>query len=124
MLIKKIHIKRFGCFQDFATELQPGLNIIRGPNESGKSTLHQALLMALMAQPTQNQKTTLWRNWDSDCWYELQLELADLNGVIYRISKDFESASQVVYLPNGEIVKVIGRQSVPASRASKMILEK
>ena len=39
MYIEKIYIKSFGRLNDFELELKPGVNIIEGENESGKSTL-------------------------------------------------------------------------------------
>lgn len=39
MIIKQIHINRFGTLSDFDIELKSGLNVIRGDNERGKSTL-------------------------------------------------------------------------------------
>lgn len=44
MYIKKIKIAHFKCFQKpLNIDLDPGLNVIYGPNESGKSTLIAAL---------------------------------------------------------------------------------
>ncbi len=39
MKINKIYIREFGALKDFSAELADGLNIFRGNNESGKSTL-------------------------------------------------------------------------------------
>lgn len=39
MKINKLHIRGFGKFNNFELNLSDGLNIIYGPNESGKSTL-------------------------------------------------------------------------------------
>lgn len=110
MHLKKIYVKHFGCLDDFMAEFLPGLNIIRGPNESGKSTLHQALLMTLMSQPTRTQKTTPWRRWGSDQWFQFQLDLVDDDRGVYQITKDFESQSQSVTMPGGVIAK--GRDKV------------
>ncbi|MGI6703738.1 MAG: ATP-binding protein [Clostridia bacterium] len=41
MIIKELNIKAFGRFSDRTFKLGDGLNIIYGPNETGKSTLHQ-----------------------------------------------------------------------------------
>lgn len=38
MKIKKLHIKSFGKLNDLEVELNPGLNVIYGSNEAGKST--------------------------------------------------------------------------------------
>ncbi|QQR90003.1 MAG: AAA family ATPase [Myxococcales bacterium] len=48
MLIKTLTIKNFGALDGpLEVKLEKGLNIIYGPNESGKSTLMRALWMAL-----------------------------------------------------------------------------
>ena len=39
MIIEKISIESFGRLSGFSATLDPVLNIIEGPNESGKSTL-------------------------------------------------------------------------------------
>ncbi len=105
MRLQRLQVNRFGCLNDFAAEFQPGLNIIRGPNESGKSTLHQALLMALMALPNQNQTTGLWRAWGSEQWYRLQLSFTDDQGRQFRLTKDFEDGFQELQLPGGETTR-------------------
>ena len=38
MYIKKMHIISFGTLTDRDIELSPGLNVIEGPNESGKTS--------------------------------------------------------------------------------------
>lgn len=47
MAIKKIKIFNFKGLRDFETELNPGLNILVGDNESGKSTILDAIHLAL-----------------------------------------------------------------------------
>lgn len=100
MQLESIHVERFGCLHDFTTTFAPGLNVIRGPNESGKSTLHQALLMALMALPNQNKTTAEWCSWGSQQWYLLQLTFTDAEGNQYQLTKDFDHGSQELVLPN------------------------
>lgn len=43
MVIKELHAKNFGKLQDVRVPFQEGLNLIYGPNESGKTTLHTFL---------------------------------------------------------------------------------
>ena len=43
MVIEELHVKNFGKLQDTKVPLQEGLNLIYGPNESGKTTLHTFL---------------------------------------------------------------------------------
>lgn len=47
MYFEKIHIEAFGQFFDRSLEFTPGLNVVFGPNESGKSTWHAALVASL-----------------------------------------------------------------------------
>lgn len=48
MAIQKIKIKNFKCFKGlFELELNSGLNILVGNNESGKSTILEAIHVAL-----------------------------------------------------------------------------
>ncbi len=43
MIIRRLDIEGFGRFRDRDLELAPGLNLLFGPNEAGKSTLHAFL---------------------------------------------------------------------------------
>ncbi len=47
MIIERIHLSGFGRLRDFGAEFTPGLNVVYGPNEAGKSTLMNALLALL-----------------------------------------------------------------------------
>ena len=47
MLLDKLEVRGFGCFQDREFTFSEGLNVVIGPNESGKSTLQQAIGAAL-----------------------------------------------------------------------------
>lgn len=40
MLIRKLFLDYFGCFHNYEIDLQPGINLIYGHNEAGKSTIH------------------------------------------------------------------------------------
>ncbi|MCT7780923.1 MAG: AAA family ATPase, partial [Lactobacillus iners] len=46
-MIKKVIIKGYRKFKDFKFEPEGGMNIVVGDNESGKSTLFEAIIMAL-----------------------------------------------------------------------------
>ena len=43
-MIRKMHISNFKCFKDFEIELGP-FNVLVGPNDSGKTTLLQAIAL-------------------------------------------------------------------------------
>jgi len=50
MRIKSLQLKPFAGITDKKVEISPGLNVILGPNEAGKSTLLNALQSALFAE--------------------------------------------------------------------------
>lgn len=52
MIIKDIYVDGFGVFKDFSlSDLKKGINVIRGDNESGKSTLLKFLRFTLFGYP-------------------------------------------------------------------------
>ena len=51
MLLERIRLKTFGCFQEQDFDLHDGINLIFGPNFSGKSTLVNAIFFTLTGKP-------------------------------------------------------------------------
>ncbi|HET9497538.1 MAG TPA: AAA family ATPase [Candidatus Limnocylindria bacterium] len=47
MWIERVTARTFGALRDQSLELGPGLNVVFGPNEAGKTTWHAAIRMAL-----------------------------------------------------------------------------
>ena len=47
MFIRKVKIHNFKCYKDFEITLEEGLNIVVGDNEAGKSTILEAINLAL-----------------------------------------------------------------------------
>ncbi len=47
MIINKVNIENYKCFKAFSIELDKGINILVGDNESGKSTILEAIHLAL-----------------------------------------------------------------------------
>ena len=43
MILRKIHLHPFGGIADLTRNFEPGLNVVKGANESGKSTLFRAI---------------------------------------------------------------------------------
>jgi len=106
VILKKLSLKRFGCFEDFEASFKPGLNVIKGPNEAGKSTLCSALLTALFTNPrTTAQLHRLKGSRGSDEMYEIALEFEADEGESYRLVKDFEAGtSKLICLDDGESI--------------------
>lgn len=51
MQLERVRLKTFGCFQQRDFELHDGINLIFGPNFSGKSTLVNAIFFTLTGKP-------------------------------------------------------------------------
>ena len=51
MQLERIILKSFGCFDRRDFDLSDGVNLIFGPNFSGKSTLVNAIFFALTGKP-------------------------------------------------------------------------
>ena len=56
MRIEDVTLAAFGAFQDRLLDFAPGLNVVWGPNESGKSTVHSALIAAICGVPEPGQR--------------------------------------------------------------------
>ena len=99
MIISGLRAQRFGCLDDLSVEFVPGLNLIKGPNETGKSTLHRAILMALFERTSKKRSNEAWRAWGADRLFELALYFSIEGRGEWRLEKDFEE--NAVLLSNG-----------------------
>ena len=94
MRLSRIEIQAFGCLSDFSEEIGPALHIFHGPNESGKSTLQQAILALLYgfyedeSAKAGNAARKRFVPWQQPRYAaRLDYELGD--GRRYRITRDF-----------------------------------
>jgi len=85
MRIKRVRIGAFGPFSEKVLELAPGMTVIVGENESGKSSWHAAIYAALCGmrrgagrRSEDRDFIERHRPWDGDSWsVESTLELSD-----------------------------------------------
>ncbi len=76
MRYESVRAHPFGPFEDATLVLAPGLNVVHGPNEAGKSTWHAALYAGLCgmrkAKGALSREDKLFRNrhrpWDGGAW--------------------------------------------------------
>ena len=97
MILRRLRIRRFKKFQDTTFAFVPGLNIIQGPNESGKTTVMEAVFAALLVNPAQPQAgfADLTRPWGEQRLGELVLEFQVDDGS-YLLRKDFEAGTALL----------------------------
>ncbi|MDY6796336.1 MAG: AAA family ATPase [Actinomycetota bacterium] len=93
MKVERLRLCNFRRFRHADVSLADGINVVKGPNESGKSTLVQALLAALYWKVDSNRREVR----DSITWGEREgfnLELqGEVEGVSFHLVKDFSSRS-------------------------------
>lgn len=95
MIIKEIRLTNFGKFSDKMMSMEPGLNIIYGENEAGKTTLHTFIRGMLFGIEKQRGKAsgrdlyTKYQPWENPSNYQgiMRIESNDQN---YRIERNFD----------------------------------
>jgi uncharacterized protein YhaN len=91
MKITALTLRRFRRFRQVSISLDEGINVVKGPNESGKSTLLQALLAAFYWKVDATRKEVKDSvTWGEQDGFELELE-GEASGLPFRLEKDFSS---------------------------------
>lgn len=106
MWFKSIDARAFGSFVDRHLPFGTGLNVVHGPNESGKSTLHAALTAALCGlrrrrgrDSARENFTARYRPWgtaDGDPW-RVKTEVVLDDGRCIAIERDFKNSTTEAY---------------------------
>ena len=78
-------------------DLEPGLNVLHGPNELGKSTLAEAVRAALLVQTSSSTAGTL-RDWHADAAPEVTLVFEEQAERYWRVRKRFAVGGGSAYL--------------------------
>lgn len=90
MKITRIKLQNYKKFQDKELEFHDGLNIIKGSNESGKSTLVSSLYTALFTDVTSRSKKEVAQlaTWTSDDLFKIELDFSYKDKSL-KLTKDF-----------------------------------
>jgi exonuclease SbcC len=83
-MIKKLHIKNFQSHEDTTLEFSPGVNIIVGSSDSGKTAIIRALRWLVWNRPSGD---TIRSNWGGETCVTLETE----KGTISRIKDKVDS---------------------------------
>jgi DNA repair exonuclease SbcCD ATPase subunit len=103
MKIEKLNLKRYGKFDKFEIGLSKGINLIKGDNEAGKSTLVEALTCALYDDPKSTKKELKDKtSWGFQKDFEMKLDF-EAEGDSYSLEKDFDTGFlKLSKTPSGE----------------------
>ena len=111
MRITRLQLRNVRRHADLDLTLAPGLTVVRGPNESGKSTIQRAIELALTRRVTSGSADLdgmrSWNSSDDDRpWVRLEFKQEDLDGVrTGTLEKAFRGARGTVKLElDGETI--------------------
>jgi exonuclease SbcC len=101
MKFRKLKIINFKCYSSFECEFSDGLNLVYGANESGKTTLYQALVLSLFGPHPSNRKhfQNLYRDDFTrlGCDSKPVLELDFMHkGKLYSVKRDFNESKVLI----------------------------
>ena len=94
MVIRRLKIKNFGKIRDKNMELSPGINVLYGENESGKTTTHTFIrsmfygVRRLRGKASQNDTYTKYEPWENPAEYGGILWFTS-KGKNYRLTRNF-----------------------------------
>jgi DNA repair exonuclease SbcCD ATPase subunit len=100
MIVSGVRLRRFKGFADWSGTLAPGLTVVRGPNEAGKSTLMEAIFEGLFRDPARAEATGRLRSWGETRLGEITIEL-DVRGRRYLLRKDLEAGTVLLQSEDG-----------------------
>ncbi|HXG26687.1 MAG TPA: AAA family ATPase [Candidatus Binatia bacterium] len=125
MRITRLQLRNVRRHEELDLELAPGLTIVRGPNESGKSTLQRAIELALTRRVTSaSSDLDGMRSWnaheDDRPWVRMEFEEDDLDGEGVKkgvLEKSFRG-------PKGTVKLQFDRENVTdPARADELLAE-
>ena len=111
MWIRRLDVADCAGIAQASVALEPGLNVLHGPNELGKSTLAKAIRAALLLPATSSAGQAL-RSWNVDAAPQVTLTLEEEAQRIWRVQKRFGASGARTYLEfsrDGETFSQDGR---------------
>jgi exonuclease SbcC len=88
----RISVENFRAVRKTAIDFAPGLNVLYGPNDLGKSTVAMAIRAALLTPPGSSEAET-YASWFTAENPRVELIFADNNEHYWRVKKTFGTSS-------------------------------
>lgn len=114
MKLKKLSLSNFGRFRGETLELQDGINLIYGENESGKSTVHTFIRSMLFGmrrgrgRAAGNDDYSRYEPWENAGWYQGVMEFTS-GDRRFRLTRGFAKGMQkaeLICTDDGEVLSV------------------
>ncbi len=107
MILRRLHLERFGRFADSEWDFAPGLTVLRGPNEAGKSTIREAIVRLLLTDrkvDTRSGEYMALTTWGTDRRFSLVCEF-EARGETYELTRNFDAERVALHcLGSGEML--------------------
>lgn len=113
-----LDVSAFQAISKARVEFAPGLNVLFGPNDLGKSTLVTALRSALFL-PAKSAAGSAYRSWFRDAVPRVVLTLRDDSGRYWRVTKEFGEGHGLSELHSSK-----DNQSFTAEASARQVDEK
>ncbi len=106
MWIEKIELKNFGKFHEKTIEFSPGLNVVYGGNESGKTTIHSFLLGMLFGMEKARGRSKediygMYEPWNTASYYTGSM-IMQIAGKRFGLERNFYHKEKTAVLQNLE----------------------
>jgi len=100
--VERVSLRNFRRFREAEFSLGEGINVVKGPNESGKSTLLQAVLAALYWKADSTRREVRESlTWGESDGFRLEIE-GSVAGERFRLVKDFSARKATLTWEDGE----------------------
>lgn len=105
MIVENIKTNNFRNLSDAEIQFQVGLNVIKGPNEAGKTALLNAIRLSLFGDATTTSaEVQAQKRWESRSSFSIETNFNE-NNQIFIISRDYENKRNSIILPDGTSFK-------------------
>jgi uncharacterized protein YhaN len=120
MKIKNIKLEKYKKFKNLSIDLDPGVNVVVGDNEAGKSTLAQAIMDLLYVDPSTKAVSFVntRKSWGTSHMPQLEMTFHALQSV-FMLSKDFQK--KTILLKNLDTKKQIDTYKESIDNLKKII---
>ena len=127
MKLERLSVDGFGKLVDRTFSFQPGLNVVLGPNEAGKSTL-AAAIVAVLYGTGRSPERERFRPWDANAPFAATLRYALSDGRSFEVHRDFSNDPKGVSVvdQNGRDAAaeaVLGKYVAPGETHLRMSLD-
>lgn len=122
MRFVKLAVESFKAIRKAELEFSPGLNVLYGPNDFGKSTIATAIQAALLVPPGSSEAVA-YQPWYADAVPRVALTFVDDTGRYWKVTKEFgsEKSAELRQSKDGVTFTLDGKQREVEEKLRKLL---